>query len=215
MRIFTLTLSILVHVAAVIAVVVVPIIATDVLPEPRRTMEFQHIVPITIAPPPPLRPRHMPQPTHAPADSAPVTVPDGIEPEPVAAPLPTSIDAGSPTIEGILMIGDVVSGDPVPPPAPRREPLPVGGSISRPERIHYVAPGYPAIARSARVEGTVILEAVLGADGLVREVRVLRSIPLLDAAAVQAVQQWRFTPTLLNGTAVPVVMTVTAVFSLQ
>jgi protein TonB len=74
---------------------------------------------------------------------------------------------------------------------------------------------YPPLARVAHVEGTVILEAVLGADGLVREVGVLRSLPLLDQAAVQAVEQWQFTPTLLNGEPVPVVLTVTVMFSLR
>ena len=61
----------------------------------------------------------------------------------------------------------------------------------------------------------MILEAVLDTDGSVREARVLRSVPLLDAAALEAVQQWRFTPTLLNGEPVPVVLTVTVVFSLR
>ena len=91
----------------------------------------------------------------------------------------------------------------------------VGGSIRRPERVHYVAPVYPALALAARRQGTVILEAVLDADGNVREARVLRSVPLLDAAALEAVQQWTFTPTLLNGEPVPVVLTVTVVFSLR
>ena len=61
----------------------------------------------------------------------------------------------------------------------------------------------------------VILEAVIGEDGRVRNVRVLRSIQLLDGAAVDAVRQWVFTPTLLNGQPVPVVMTVTVAFELQ
>ena len=74
---------------------------------------------------------------------------------------------------------------------------------------------YPAIAQSARVQGVVILEAVLDANGRVDSVRVLRSIPLLDQAAVDAVRQWRFTPALLNNEAVPVVMTVTVNFALQ
>jgi len=76
-------------------------------------------------------------------------------------------------------------------------------------------PDYPAIARSARVTGTVILEAVIAEDGTVRDVRVLRSIRLLDEAAIEAVRQWRFTPTLLNGEAVPVIMTVTVAFNLN
>ena len=82
-------------------------------------------------------------------------------------------------------------------------------------KIVDVAPVYPAIARTAHVQGVVILEAVLDARGGSRSVRVLRSIPLLDQAAVDAVQQWRFTPALLNGEPVPVVMTVTVNFTLQ
>lgn len=78
-----------------------------------------------------------------------------------------------------------------------------------------MTPAYPAIARAARVEGVVILEAVIGEDGSVSDVRVLRSIPLLDAAAMEAVRQWRFTPTLLNGEPVPVVMTITVAFKLR
>jgi protein TonB len=78
-----------------------------------------------------------------------------------------------------------------------------------------VAPLYPEIARSARVSGIVILEAILAEDGTVRDVRILRSVALLDAAAVAAVREWRFTPTLLNGTPVPVVMTVTVAFNLN
>ena len=78
-----------------------------------------------------------------------------------------------------------------------------------------VAPVYPIIAKSAHVQGVVILEAVLNAKGGVESVRVLRSLPLLDQAAIDAVQQWRFTPALLNGQPVPVVMTVTVNFMLQ
>jgi len=64
------------------------------------------------------------------------------------------------------------------------------------------------------VQGVVILEALLGPDGNVQDARILRSIPLLDQAAIDAVKQWEFTPTLLNGTPVPVIMTVTVQFSL-
>jgi protein TonB len=87
--------------------------------------------------------------------------------------------------------------------------------IKEPQRIAYIAPLYPEVARTARVQGMVILEAVIGPDGIVRDVRVLRSHPLLDEAAMAAVRQWRYTPTLLNGLPVPVVMTVTVTFRLQ
>ena len=74
---------------------------------------------------------------------------------------------------------------------------------------------YPPIAQSARVQGVVILEATIGPDGKVQDVRVLRSIPLLDAAAIEAVRQWQYTPTLLNNVPVPVIMTVTVNFTLR
>jgi protein TonB len=78
-----------------------------------------------------------------------------------------------------------------------------------------VRPEYPSTARSARVEGTVILEAVIDIRGMVADVRVLKSIPLLDEAAVEAVKQWRYQATMLNGEAVPIVMTVTVNFGLD
>jgi len=67
----------------------------------------------------------------------------------------------------------------------------------------------------ARVAGMVVLEATIDARGKVVDVRVLRSVPLLDQAAIDAVRQWEFTPTRLNGMAVPVVLTVTVNFTLR
>ena len=214
MRVYTLALSIVAHVAAVAALIVVPLVATDVLPEPWRAVEFITVGPLPIEPPPPPMQREaaLPPQTQVLSDAALVEIPDGIAPEPADSRPPVSLDAG--TIDGVPLIGDLVAGDPLPPPV-AREPLRVGGSISRPERIRYVAPVYPPIARAANVEGVVIVKAVLGADGRVREARILRSIRLLDAAAIAAVEQWKFTPTLLNGQPVPVVMTVTVVFSLR
>ena len=81
--------------------------------------------------------------------------------------------------------------------------------------MRHVPPVYPAIAQQARVEGIVIIEAIIGADGRVQQARVLRSKPLLDEAALDAVRQWVFTPTLLNGVPVPVIMTVTVNFTLR
>jgi TonB family protein len=94
-------------------------------------------------------------------------------------------------------------------------PLRIGGQIKPPTKVKDVKPTYPAIAQSARVQGVVIIEATIGPNGNVQEAKVLRSIPLLDAAALDAVRQWQFTPTLLNGVPVPVIMTVTVNFTLQ
>ena len=84
-----------------------------------------------------------------------------------------------------------------------------------PVKTKHVAPVYPPIAQSAHVQGVVILEALLGPDGKVQDALILRSIPLLDQAALDAVKQWEFTPTLLNGAPVPVIMTATVQFTLQ
>jgi len=91
----------------------------------------------------------------------------------------------------------------------------VGGHIREPRRIVQVQPIYPDFARNSRVQGTVILEALLDVTGKVERVTVLRSAPLLDDAAITAVKQWRYTPTQLNGVPVPVLMTITVVFSLE
>jgi TonB family protein len=91
----------------------------------------------------------------------------------------------------------------------------VGGGVLPPRKVKDVPPVYPAAAQDARVQGVVILEARVDENGNVSDVRPLRSIPLLDQAAIDAVKQWQYTPTLLNGAAVPVVMTVTVNFTLR
>jgi len=73
---------------------------------------------------------------------------------------------------------------------------------------------YPPEAQAGRVQGVVIIEARIEGDGRVSDAHVLRSIPMLDQAAIDAVRQWEFTPTLLNGKAVPVIMTITVNFTL-
>jgi TonB family protein len=108
---------------------------------------------------------------------------------------------------------------PVPPPPPppgwATGAVRVGGNIHMPMKTKHVAPVYPPLAQSAGVQGVVILEVIISPDGKVQDSRVLRSLPLLDQAAVDSVDQWEFTPTLLNGSPVPVIMTVTVQFTLS
>ena len=111
------------------------------------------------------------------------------------------------------IVGGLLEAPPPPPPPP--EPVRVGGNIQAPTKVTDVQPRYPPVAQAARVQGVVILEAVIGPDGRVTDVKVLRSVPLLDEAAIEAVRQWTYTPTLLNGVAVPVIMTVTVNFQLR
>jgi protein TonB len=148
--------------------------------------------------------------------AAPVETPSEIKPE-------TGIEAGFEKniggVEGGIpggVVGGIAGGIPEPPPPPPPSaPVRVGGNIKTPNKVKHVNPVYPPIAQSARVQGVVIVEATIGADGSVQNARVLRSIPLLDASALDAVKQWQFTPTLLNGVPVPVIMTVTVQFTLQ
>jgi len=89
----------------------------------------------------------------------------------------------------------------------------VGGKIKPPTKIKDVKPVYAAMAQSARIAGVVVIEATIGPDGKVIDTKILRSVPLLDQAALDAVRQWEYTPTLLNGVPVPVVVTVTINFT--
>lgn len=94
-------------------------------------------------------------------------------------------------------------------------PVRVGGNIKQPMKVKDQRPAYPAEAQEARVQGVVIVEATIDCEGAVSDARVLRGQPMLNDAALEAVRQWRYTPTLLNGQPVPVIMTLTVSFTLQ
>jgi protein TonB len=79
--------------------------------------------------------------------------------------------------------------------------------------VSAAAPVYPADAAAAGIEGIVIIQAMVGTDGGVKNAKILRSVPGLDQAALDAVQQWRFTPTLLNGRPVEIIMNVDVTFT--
>ena len=92
------------------------------------------------------------------------------------------------------------------------QPVRVGGNIRAPQKIKHVDGVLPGAARQAGVFGMVILEIIIGTDGTVQSAKVLRSIPMLDQAAIDAVKQWLYQPTHLNGTPVPVILTATVNF---
>jgi periplasmic protein TonB len=91
----------------------------------------------------------------------------------------------------------------------------IGGTLKPPVKLKDVKPVYPADAMAAKVSGVIILEAVINTSGQVVKARVLRGDPMLDQAAVDAVERWEFTPTLLNGVPTPIVMTVTVNFRVE
>jgi TonB family protein len=111
---------------------------------------------------------------------------------------------------------------PLPPIAPNpvgSAPVRVGEKIPAPAKIKDAAPVYPALAKAARLEGVVVLDATIAPDGRVIDVKVLQTpdtrLPILGPAAVDAVKQWQYSPTMIDGHAVTVVLTVTVVFSLK
>ncbi len=110
---------------------------------------------------------------------------------------------------------------PPPPPPPPSVPstlialIRVHSEVQQANLIHQVAPVYPPIARTVHVQGVVILEATISKDGDVRDIRIITGHPLLNQAAIDAVQQWKYKPTLLNGEPVEVITTVTINFRLQ
>jgi len=220
---YTVPVSIAAHVVLIGAVVIIPLMAADVLPTPPAMMAFVAAPPPPTPPPPPPPPpaaaQAAPKPTmDANPAAAPIEAPKEIKPE---SGIETGVKGVVGGVEGGVVggvTGGIVGGlseAPPPPPPPPPAPVRVGGNIKPPTKTKNVPPVYPAIAQSARVAGVVIIEATIGPNGRVQEAKVLRSIPLLDAAALDAVKQWEFTPTLLNGVPVPVIMTVTVNFTLQ
>ena len=183
---------------------------------PSPTMKWE-ITRIIVPKPPEVQVREQTkiQPTNP--EAPPVEAPKGIPPE-VPRIVENFPEQGPPgIIRGVE--GPPFFNEPLPPP-PAAKPEPaktvvVGGNIKPPMKTRDVRPSYPPIAQSARVQGVVIIEATISEEGRVMDARILRSIPLLDDSALNAVRQWEFTPTLLNNKAVKVVMTVTVQFSLQ
>jgi protein TonB len=100
-----------------------------------------------------------------------------------------------------------------PPPTPKR--IRVGGSVQRANLINQARPVYPPLARQARIQGTVKLTAIISKDGSIQKLEVLSGHPLLIPAALQAVKEWRYKPTLLNGEPVEVVTQVDVNFTLS
>lgn len=208
---YTVPLSIITHTVVLAALVIIPLLATDVIPTPQSVMAF-------VAMPPP---QVAPQVQNVNPNAAPIEAPKEIVMDPPPPPPPPSLSMAG-AVGGVAggipggTPGGVVGGiGPPPPPPPPQAPVRVGGDIKEPKKIRDVRPVYPQIAQTAKVQGIVIIEAIIGKDGNVRDAKVLRSVPLLDQAALEAVRQWRFTPTLLNGIPVEVVMTVTVNFTLN
>ena len=222
------------HAVVLTLVVVLPFMfATSKLPVVPTMMAFVAAPPAPPPPPPPPAPAAA-KPASVPAEkplvasanpnAAPVEAPDAVFPEPL---MPMS-RGGEGGVEGGIeggVAGGIVGGliaapPPPPPPVPPSPPAPtqpvrVGGQIQVPKLVKRVEPIYPDFAIAADVTGMVILEAVVDGSGSVQSVRVLRSVKLLDGAAIDAVKQWRYEPLSLNGVPTPFILTVTLTFAVK
>ena len=114
-------------------------------------------------------------------------MPEAPPPGPPSVGVPGGVVGGVPggSLGGV--VGGLPQAPPPPPPAPTA-PVRVGGNIKAPTKVKNISPVYPQIAQSARVQGVVIIEATISPTGKVTDARVLRSIPLLDQAALDAVR---------------------------
>lgn len=200
-----------------------PIVSAEEEPPPSGPLRFAVAAPKPVAASVrrPLPPRRNDAPAlQPPAGPPPVALPfDPVPLEPVGdggfdtapAVCLTGCGDGAPGSDG-HGLGPAVGSAGDPAGASGARPIPIGGNLRPPRKTLNVVPQYPDMARRIGLGGVVVLQCVIDAAGRVSEARVLRGHPLLDAAALDAVRQWRYEPTRLNGIAVPVEMTVSVSF---
>lgn len=222
----TFVISLIVHGVVIGSLVAASLWFVEEVPEPPIPIQFYAAAPPPPPPPPPAAkaaPQKTPpkvtpvKPTQV---TAPTVIPDIIplplpKPEPEAPPS-EGVEGG---VEGGVpggVVGGVLGGVKGGTGSDLGAPLRIGGDVKAPILKERVEPVYPEAARKARMQGVVILEAIITADGNVADVKVLKSInPLLDSAAERAVSRWLYRPATLNGRAVSVYLTVTVNFQLH
>ena len=228
--------SIALHVVVLTLAVGIPLMSvTSTLPDMPTMMAFTAAPPAPPLPPPPPAPARSAEPRpiakaepKTPRElTVPLETPTELRPE--ATTGTASAGSGGEGVEGGVeggvvggvlggIVGGIISSAPPPPPPPPAPVVPVriGGQINTPALVHRVEPVYPDVAAAAQLTGLVVLEAVVGTDGAVESVTLLRSRnKLLDKAAIAALKQWRYTPLVLNGIPTPFILTVTFTFSIR
>jgi protein TonB len=224
-----LALSVTMQTAAVGVLLSIPLIYNDRLPAIHPWTPINFVPPLH--PAPQVEPRRYQTAAHSPAltlsnlrvFTAPVRV-SKTSAEPII------VDAGAPPIGGDAgpssgpampfapptIHVDVVQPPPNPAvvPKPKPEPLRVGGDVQSAKLLKRVMPVYPALARQVRIEGTVRLAGVIAKDGTIEQLQLISGHPLLVQAALDAVRQWVYRPTMLNGEAVEVIAPIDVVFTL-
>lgn len=231
-----LAISFLLQVAVVIGMLLLPLINYYDIP-------VTELSTFLVAPPPPPPPPPPPAEVVKPKKVIPKEFDAGVLTQPKKIPEKVAIieEDSTPISSGPGVFGGVPTGTPggngdvltdiisnvpsvvapppapvvkkVPPPSPQR--IRVGGAVQKARMLRQVQPQYPQLARNARIQGTVRLSAIIGKDGSIQELQVLDGHPLLIPAAIQAVKEWRYKPTLLNGQAVEVSTQIDVNFTLS
>ena len=225
---WTVTLSVLVQTGIVIIMILIPLIYTEALPKQLLTTFL--VAPAPPPPPPPpaaavkivkpvariIQQGKMMSPTVIPKKVNIIKeeeMPPDVGAVGVVGGVPGGVPGGS--AGGVLggIIGGVGSNLPPPPKsAPAR--VRVGGNVQAASLVRQVMPLYPAIAKTAHVSGTVMLHAIISKDGTVESLEYISGPQLLMKSAMDAVRQWRYKPTMLNGEPVEVDTTISVVFTL-
>jgi periplasmic protein TonB len=222
---WTVALSAVIQAVIVGVFILIPLLVTEALP---KEMTMAYLIAPTPPPPPPPPPPKVQVVKQAPPLiqqgklMAPTVIPKKVNIIKEAAPPPdvsgvsggVAGGIGGGSMGGVLggIIGSTGGGPPPPPSTPSR--IRVGGNVQQANLIHMVQPQYPEIAKTAHIQGTVLLHAVIAKDGTIKQLQYISGPPLLMRSAMSAVQQWRYRPTLLNGDPVEVDTTISVVFTL-
>jgi len=226
----TVVISAVVQIAFLGVLILIPLIYTEALPKTMMATMLTAPPPPPPPPPPPaavqvvkVRPQvHL---MDAGKLMAPKVIPKEIkiikeeaEPDPgvvgAVGGVPGGVAGGS--MGGVL--GGVIGGIGTAPPPPKPKPtgpVRIGGQVQAAKIVNRVQPVYPPLARQTRISGTVRLHAIISKDGAIQQLEVISGHPLLQQAALDAVRQWRYQPTLLNGEPVEVDTTIDVIFSLN
>jgi protein TonB len=229
-------LSFAIHAVLVAVVLIIPLFYAQVLDLNKFQVSYLAAPPAPGAPPPPdppaavaprqierktnLKPGTLTMPIAVPKT---VMVPSVAEAAPEIAGIPGGVAGGIPGGEiGGILGGLVSSSGPAPPPPPPiaapvapSGPVHVGGNVKPPRAIYKPRPEYPRMARNAQIQGQVEIDAIIDASGNVVGARAMSGPPLLFGAALEAVKQWKYEPTYLNGVPCSIELTVEVTFALS
>src|SRR6266851_3447285 len=222
---WTVFFSMLFQLAFLGILILIPLIYTEALPKTMMATMLTAPPP----PPPPPPPPAVAQVVHVKPQAhlmdagklmAPKVIPKDVKiiKEDVEPDMSAGMTGGVPGGVAGGSMGGVIGGmgGAPPPPKPKQTgPLRVGGNVQAARIVNRVQPVYPPLARQTRISGTVRLHAIIGKDGAIQQLEVMSGHPLLQQAALDAVRQWRYQPTLLNGDAVDVDTTIDVIFSLN